>query len=347
MTEIHDKEHLIIKSFSGKPDKEEQLLLDSWMAKSEENKLEYMAYEELWKKSKELVLSDTIDVEKALAKTKSRMTFAGNKKRWLLLSRQVAAVLVISFGLATLYHYFGSNENHTPIFQDVSTGFGMHTSLTLADGTKVWLNSDSHLHFPLSFDNLDTRKVKLDGEAFFQVAPDKDFPFVVNAGDLDIRVLGTSFNVSAYADFNELTVALEEGKVSLLEPGTTPDKDLLTMKPNQVATFNRISRKLKLAEENDLEKYSAWREGRLTFYGDNIQTVERKMEKWYNVDIVIADNEILQYHFTATFTDETLNQALSLLCSSSGLAYEIVGAKRQPDGGYTQRKVILTAEKDQ
>ncbi len=346
MTEIRDKEHLILKSFSGKLEKDEQLLLDSWMAESEENKLEYKSYRELWNKSKELVLSDTIDVEAALTKTKSRLSFSRGKKRWLIIARQVAAVLLISFALASLYHYFGSNGNNQPIYQDVSTGHGMHTSLTLADGTKVWLNSDSHLRFPLSFNNLDMRKVQLEGEAFFKVASNKDFPFVVSTGDLDIKVLGTSFNVSAYADYNEMTVALEEGKISLLEPGVSENK-VLTMKPNQVATFNRESRKLRLAEEKELEKYSAWREGRLTFFGDNIQTVEQKMEKWYNVDIVIADDEIRQYHFTATFTDETLNQALSLLCSSSGLTYEIVGAERQPDGEYTRRKVILSAEKDQ
>ncbi len=342
-----DTGDLILKSLTGNLGKEEKDFFEKWLAESEDNKQEYRAYKELWSKSGEMVVSDSVDVESSLTATKNRMNFNRGKKRWLYRMQQIAAVLVLAIVFASLYLNFGISGSESPIYQDISTTYGAQTSVTLADGTKVWLNSGSRLHFPVSFDNQEQRKVELSGEAFFEVAHNPEVPFVVNAGELDVKVLGTSFNVSAYTEYDKLTVALLEGKVSLIQGSAGFEKELLAMEPNQVATFNRGERSLNVAEESDLGKYSDWKDGRLVFFGDDLETVVQKLEKWYNVETLIADDEIRQYHFTATFTDETLNQALSLLCSSSssGINYQIAAAERKTDGSYTKRKVILSSKK--
>ncbi|MCE4565858.1 DUF4974 domain-containing protein [Maribellus sp. CM-23] len=343
-----DTGDLILKSLTGNLGKEEKVFFEKWLAESVDNKQEYQSYKKLWSKSGELIFSDSIDVESSLKATKDRMDFnRGKKRRWLYWTQQIAAILVLAIVFASLYQYFTKPGPVAPIYQNVSTTYGMQTSITLADGTKVWLNSDSHLHFPVSFDNMDERRVVLNGEAFFEVTHNPEIPFIVNAGELDVKVLGTSFNVSAYNEYDKLTVALQEGKVSLVQANSDSGKELLTMKPNQVATFNYGSRSLNVAEESDLGKYCDWKEGRLAFFGDDIETVVQKLEKWYNVETVIADEAIQQYHFTATFTDETLNQALSLLCSSSGINYKVNAAERKADGSYTKRKVILSSKKIQ
>lgn len=340
-----DTEDLIFKSLIGSLDKEEKVLFDKWLAESDDNKLEYEAYKELWSKSSKLVLSDSIDVESSLKATKNRMNFNRGRKRWLYWGPQIAAVLLLSIVFASTYQYFTNSGAENTVYQDISTTYGVQTSVTLADGTQVWLNSDSRLHFPVSFDKMKQRKVELSGEAFFKVAHNKEVPFIVNTGELDVKVLGTSFNVSAYDGYDKLTVALQEGKVSLFQANSTDEKELLTMKPNQVATYSREAHNLNVTEESDLGKYSDWKEGRLIFFGDDIETVVQKLEKWYNVETVVEDDEIKDYHFTATFTDETLNQALSLLCSSSGINYKITAAERNADGSYTKRKVILSSKK--
>ncbi|MBS2211121.1 DUF4974 domain-containing protein [Carboxylicivirga mesophila] len=325
--------------------KEEQSRLDQWLADSEHNEDEYSAYSELWKRSEKLALSDEIDVDMSLAATKSRMNFNSTKQIWLNRLQQIAAILVVSIAISTVLHFWTSSEAEDAVYQEIATAFGVQTNVTLADGTVVWLNSDSKLRFPVSFDNMKERRVELLGEAFFKVAHNAEVPFIVNADELDVKVLGTSFNVTAWPEYDKWSVALEEGKVSLFNAKSDSKKALLTMKPNEVVTFDRESRSLNVAHVNDLERYSEWKDGRLVFLGDDIETVMQKLDKWYNVETVIADEALKDFHFTATFTKETLNQALSLLCSTSGIAYKIEAAVQMPDGNYTKRKVVLSSIK--
>ncbi|MBR8536271.1 DUF4974 domain-containing protein [Carboxylicivirga sediminis] len=325
--------------------KEEQSRLDQWLADSEHNKDEYSAYSELWKRSEKLALSDEIDVDTSLAATKSRMNFNSNKQIWLNRLQQIAAILVISIAISTVLHFWTRSEAEEAVYQEIATAFGVQTNVTLADGTVVWLNSDSKLRFPVSFDNMTERRVELLGEAFFKVAHNAEVPFIVNADELDVKVLGTSFNVTAWPEYDKLSVALEEGKVSLFNAKSDSKKALLTMKPNELVTFDRESRSLNVAHVKDLERYSEWKDGRLVFLGDDIETVMQKLDKWYNVETVIADEALKDFHFTATFTKETLNQALSLLCSTSGIAFKIEAAVQMPDGNYTKRKVVLSSIK--
>ncbi|QIA08919.1 FecR family protein [Draconibacterium halophilum] len=334
-------EHLLAKSVFEELSKDEKSQLNKWIAESEENAKDYEAYQQLWKKSEELVVGDVIDVEDSLLKTKKRISFSDSKKRWLIIARQVAAVLLVSITISGLYTYFSVPEKEHVVYQDISTAYGTQTEFELADGTKVWLNSGSRIHYPNSFNNMEERRIELVGEAFFEVTKNAEKPFVVQTSALDVKVLGTAFNVSAYENAPDLTVALKEGKVSLLKANSGDDNALVSLTPNEVAVYNNKEKDIVIHKERSLNKYNAWKDGRIVFFEDGIETVVQKLENWYNVDVEIADEELNELIFTATFINESLEQVLNLLSISSPIDYSIIQASKNKNGIYSKRKIII------
>lgn len=344
-SESNNIEHLITKSILGKLSREEQLMLNEWISKSEKNRKDIEAYRNLWEKSKKMVYSDKLDLVTSLTQTKRRIPEFNTNKRWLVYLRQIAAILILSVLFGTLFNHYSNTQSHNKeqvIFQEVKAAYGTRTRLQLADGTNVWLNSGSTLSFPNSFKDENTRCVELNGEGFFQVVENKNKPFIVKTNNLNIKVLGTEFTVSAYEDYSSMTVALEKGKISLIKEIGKTAKELLVMKPNDVAEYNKNENKVYHRTEVSLEKYSAWKDGKIIFYGDPIETVVQRLEKWYNVDIELKDEVIKKYRFTATFIDESLEQALNLLSLSSPIKYKIIPGKKQSDNSYGKRKITIT-----
>jgi len=341
-------ENIISKKLIEGLDSQEQLILDSWLNESESNRKKFDAYTKLWEKSNTLVLSDKIDIETSLLLTKKKINFKSDKK-WLVFIRQAAAVLILSFLLSYFFNYnkketYVQEVQEKEVIQEVTASYGTHTKLTLADGTRVWLNSGSTVKFPTSFKNHLRREVILDGEGYFEVEKDSIKPFIVKTSKLDVKVYGTAFNVMSYDSQGKMTVALTEGKVSLLKNGSLKDEELAVMQPNEVVTYKPHNQKLNQMKDNYIEKYSAWKDGQIIFYGDPIDVVVRRLEKWYNVDINVADKELRQYRFTATFIDESLEQVLKLLSLSSEMDYEITPSQKLQDNTFSQRKITLKSK---
>ena len=341
-------EHIISKSIVGELTLEEKDKLEDWILNHPDNIKDYKAYTELWNKSKELVLSDSIDVEASLVNTKRRIKlFRSNRRRSTSLI-QVAAVIILSVTFSILFNYFIQKEKkiesqEQAVYQEIKVAYGTQTEVILADGTNVWLNSGSTLRFPNSFQNTNERRVVLNGEGFFDVTKNDAKPFIVNTSKLDVQVFGTSFNVSAYDDYSTMTVALVEGKISLKKQYSSEVKELIVLNPNEVVEYNMNEKKLyHSADNNYMQKYIAWKEGQIVFYGDPIDRVIKRLEKWYNVDINITDNALQNYSFTATFVDESLEQVLRLLCLSSQMQYKITPAQKQRDNSFSRRKVTLS-----
>ncbi|MCF6332713.1 MAG: FecR domain-containing protein, partial [Draconibacterium sp.] len=304
---------IITKKITGKLNSDEQKILNNWISTSEENKKEFDAYLKLWKMSEELILSKTIDVESSLLMTKKKISSLKSNKRWISYLRQAAAILILSFSLNFVFNYFIQTKTPNTIaeqivYQEVKAAFGTQTKLILADGSTVWLNSGSTLRFPASFLNMDERKVELNGEGYFEVTKNEEKPFIVNTSELDVKVYGTSFNVTAYEGYNSVTVALVKGKVSLLKNYVGGQKELIVLKPNEAVEYNSDEKKLYLSTNLHMEKYTGWKNGYIVFYGDPIDKVIQRLEKWYNVDIVAKDKSLHSFRFTATFIDESLEQ---------------------------------------
>lgn len=268
------------------------------------------------------------------------------KRLYVGLSR-VAAIIIIPLLIALYVVINHQGISGLSVSQNtVSVPLGAISQFELPDGTHVWLNSGSKLTYPMSFANKVCRVVALSGEGFFKVHKDKRFPFIVKMNGMDIRVTGTTFNARAYPDESDVTVALVEGSVLLGKQMPTHTFEVsATLRPMDVAVLNKSNQNINLAQKTDLTKYIAWTQGRTVFDNDPTQTVVEKLEKLYNVHVVIPDKELLQYHFTATFINESLDQALEIIRLSSPISYQIINGKRDANGAYGQRTLILRKEK--
>ncbi|RFS24977.1 FecR family protein [Chitinophaga silvatica] len=182
--------------------------------------------------------------------------------------------------------YKATGNNNQVVFNTVVTPRGGQYQLTLADGTKVWLNSGSSLRFPTSFNEAE-RNVELSGEGYFQVASNSEQPFKVKVkgnSELSVDVLGTSFNIMAYPDEQGIVTTLESGSVQLVH-GTT--KSIL--EPGYGGTLLAGASDFNI-EKADLEQALAWKEGKFRFRNTNIQTIMRQIARWYNIEVTYQGN---------------------------------------------------------
>ncbi len=172
------------------------------------------------------------------------------------------------------------NTNRAKL-NEVIIPFGKKSNLVLGDGTKVWLNAGSRLAFPSKFDG-NKREVYLDGEAYFEVVKNVKQPFVVSTNSVNVEVLGTKFNVSAYHSDDFCETVLLEGSVNFCDK----DKlfsDKVLVSPNQRITYSKTSKEIVLKSEPDAAMYVAWVEGWYPFKNESIEQVIRKIERFYNV----------------------------------------------------------------
>lgn len=251
---------------------------------------------------------------------------------------KVAAILllplIISGGL-----YFSNLRGSSTMIADqqgssaIYAPLGSRVSFNLPDGTKGWLNSGSILTYSLPFS--ENRKVILEGEAWFDVFHNEKQPFEISAGESKIKVLGTSFNVSAYLDEKYVEVVLQNGKVEFSDK-TQANKVIL--KPSEQLVLQEGKLKVNSV---DASKYKAWTDGKLIFRGDDMAEVARRIERWYNVKVEIADTDLVQFSFRATFENDSLNDVLKQLSMTSPIEYKILPRKQLQDGTSEKAKVIL------
>lgn len=233
-----------------------------------------------------------------------------------------------------------SSMVHPSINQEISTIYGMRSKFQLPDGTIVHLNSGSRLIFPIEFCG-NSRKVELIGEAFFEVKPDPSKPFIVKTKDINIKVLGTSFNLKAYPESNKISTTLVHGKVVLETDSAGVMKQLVELKPSDRAVYMDDNKSIQLSKEEDLDRFISWKDGKLVFFNDPIDEVADKLGIWYNVTIKIGNVSLRKYRFTATFTDEPIEQVLDLLSKSSPIKYQIKKASKLSDKSYSKREIIF------
>jgi ferric-dicitrate binding protein FerR (iron transport regulator) len=167
-------------------------------------------------------------------------------------------------------------------YNTMTTPKGRQYQLILPDGTKVWLNAASSLTYPTAFTKGE-RKVKITGEAYFEVAKNESMPFIVNIGDeAGVEVLGTSFNVNAYKDGGNINATLLEGLISI-----TSGADKKIVKPGEQA---RISYDISIIKNADIEKALAWKNGIFNFEEVGLREMMMQIERWYNIEVIYAPN---------------------------------------------------------
>lgn len=181
--------------------------------------------------------------------------------------------------------YNSAGTNKEILYNTITTPRGGQYQLILADGSKVWLNAASSLHFPTNFTGKE-RKVTLTGEGYFEVAKNADMPFKVDvAGKGEVEVLGTHFNVNAYEDEDVMKATLLEGSVKVINGNKA-----VLIEPGQQATINEVSNLITINKSVNLEEVVAWKNGLFQFDDTNIKEVMWQIGRWYDLDIVFKGN---------------------------------------------------------
>jgi transmembrane sensor len=342
-----DVEKLLPGYLSGDLSDNDRSVVDEWRKTSPENDAVYHEYLKAWEAIPLLHEMEQFNSFEALKKINPRLSQPYFSK-WRVIIQRAAAILLLPLlvysGYLTIRNLSMKTlqEEHV-MMQTITSRQGMVTQFSLADGTKVWLNSGSKLQFPLRFTG-DMREVKLRGEAFFEVVKNEKQPFRVNAKELKVDVLGTSFNVMSYDDDRQSEVVLIEGKVSLSSENGKVKKEFGTMHPGQRAIFKEESQEV-YTSEVEVDKYSSWRDGNLIFREDPMEDVIRRLGRWFNVEFVVNDPEIKSYIYTATFRNENLEQVLKLLKLSAPIDYRITESKALPENEFTKQKIYLMKKK--
>jgi len=259
--------------------------------------------------------------------------------RFMQVYTKVAAILLIPLVIAggvIAWRYFFYKSQLSAV-EEVSTvinaPMGSRVSFSLPDGTTGMLNSGSRLGYTFPF--VSNRKVSLEGEGWFEVKKDEEHPFEVSAGHSTVRVLGTKFNMSAYSEENYVEVVLKEGKVEFTDDKV---KEKISVLPFERLVYQGGRMDKSVVEP---EKYNAWTEGKLVFRGDPMLEVARRIERWYNVKVIVVDKELERYTFRATFQDDSLEDVLRFLAMTTPISYKIIPSELMPDGTYKKEEVII------
>ena len=214
--------------------------------------------------------------------------------------------------------YTNASAKDTLVYNTIKVPYGKRFELKLSDGTDVHLNAGTSLKYPVRFINGENRQVFLNGEAFFEVTKDAKHPFVVGSNDMNVKVLGTKFNVTSYKEDAKTYTVLVEGSVVASNKVVEDDNVILKL-GNRVFFENKHLK----TETVDVRKYIAWVTGELMFIDDSFGVITNKLERKYNVDIVNKYDELNDIMVTATFKEENIDQVLKTFQTYKAFNYTI------------------------
>ena len=331
---------LLTKKLSDEIDESELAELNYMLINDEECRQQYNFFKNYWAQDEEKYSNE----ELLFQRIKNKITVPGDledtdsKKGWIrrfpFFWRSLAAIVLLGIGLFTYrYSQSASGKNNQANIAITKTPSRTKSKIYLSDGSVVTLNSETVLKYPSSFAG-PIREVYLNGEAFFNVAHDRSHPFIVHAGKMNIKVLGTSFNVKSYENDKNTETTLIKGAIEV----TLSDRpsDRIILKPNEKLilnnkTFKRIGSNTDLsASEDSGTNYSltnlthlrsndttivetSWVNNELVFKDESFSDLANQMERWYGIKINFKNSSTKGYHFTGVFVKENIVQALNAL----------------------------------
>ncbi|HEY9363711.1 MAG TPA: FecR family protein [Chitinophagaceae bacterium] len=252
------------------------------------------------------------------------------KKRLLVYS--FASIALTVAGFLFFFNTHVETKKQATAIHTVDVKYGNRSKTILPDGTTVWLNAGSTLHYKNFTDSL--REVDLQGEGYFAVSHQPQRPFIVHTSGIHIKVLGTTFNVKSYPDEKTVETTLINGSVELTKTGSNksiflkPNQKIVLYKNSSVPANNYIgsnkrletvlNEKVKLINLDTATKImerteTSWVYNRLIFRGDNFEELAKKMERWFNVTCIFTDNKVKSLRFNGSFENETIEEALDAL----------------------------------
>ncbi|MDD7885391.1 FecR family protein [Flavivirga sp. 57AJ16] len=220
--------------------------------------------------------------------------------------------------------YSNESKTETLVYNTLKVPYGKRFEIRLSDGTTVHLNSGTSLKYPVKFIKGKNRQVYLlEGEAYFSVTKDTGHPFLVNANEINVRVLGTEFNISSYHEDNQINTVLVEGSVNIYPKDDTYNTETATkLKPGFMAVLQKANNQITI-DKADIEMHIAWIDGRIVFRHMPFKNVIKKLERHYNVVINNSNKELGEKFLTASFDIETIQEVLETLNTSYNIKYSI------------------------
>lgn len=286
-----------------------------------------------------------IEEKEVQAKRTKKASISGHK-RMLITFGKIAAIFILSFllGGISFYIYSRNHANENLTYVENIIPLGSKSEIKLPDGSVVWVNAGSKIRYPINFGE-NSRDIYLEGEGYFIVAKDEKRTFTVHTSLMNVRALGTEFNVKAYPEENTVETTLISGEVAI-EGGNIPSpvKKPVLLKPGQkysVSSEKEINQIKSLSKKRDelpskdkpqikqLPTYIAqaevsWKEKNWRIEKEKLRSLAIKLERRYDVQIKV-DEKLLDYHFTSTLKDESLEQVLKAMQTSSPILYTVDG----------------------
>jgi ferric-dicitrate binding protein FerR (iron transport regulator) len=335
---------LLSKYLNKETSQNENIQVEQWKATSSENMIEFQKLQKSWELATAGIAMDEWEKESSKEKLlfriiKSQSITATKEENWLVFSKdnllnglKYAAVIIFAIGIPSLliYNilYSSGSDNYTQKFTQISAPRGSKIVMSLTDGSKVWLNAGSVLKYNEGY-NKQNRDIFLEGEAYFEVAKNKDNSFIVHAGDIDIQAWGTTFNVKAYNEEKVIETTLIEGSVSVSLQSKPDDK--ISLFPNEQVFYykpdkakNENSKILK-TKGVEVASFTSWIDDKLQISSETLEILAVKLERKYNVKINFEDKSLRKMQFTGILENETIEQIFEIIKISSLVQYRIDG----------------------
>ena len=289
-----DKEHLLSMIKSDKH-------IDAWMRRSIE-----MTDNFIPDVVRDRVM-DQITSEKSDKQVKHKVS-----RYWKRMAIAAICLLCLCMGTLSWYSFVDHHSGNGVV--TIKTGIGEHSNVTLPDGTNVVLNAKTTLSYNCSLEN-GLREVTLTGEAFFDVVSNEEHPFIVNATDLVVECLGTSFSVRNYEEAKSVSVILSEGKVNVVAGGSE-----LMMEPNNRVEYNKDSKFL-AKQQVDASNYLCWLNNEIRYNNCSLEDIAMELSRNYNIQIIVTTDKLKNERFTGYLGHSTLRNVLEILSMTSGVKY--------------------------
>lgn len=320
---INIVEELLPRYCDGNVSAEEKEKVEIWIRQSEKHYKIAQQIQLIYLASDTIAIMDQVNTDNALDKVDGRIR-RSQLKTLFMWGQRVAAILFIPLLAAYLLEVLIPEKRDIRMLE-VRTNPGMTTSLTLPDGTKVNLNSESSLVYPETFDG-DLRSVRLEGEAFFEVVKNPEKRFVVTTPhNARVEVLGTSFNMEAFKWDSIVSTTLISGKVAFISRSGQ-----VNMKPGEKLVYNIQADRASIYQTNG-EAEISWKNGMIIFRKTPFEEALRMLTKRFNVDFVVSNNKYVKDFYTGSFTNHRLEQILDIFNASSGIKWRYIPSENQLD----------------
>jgi transmembrane sensor len=317
---------LVTKVLSGNALPDEEVLLKNTLATRPEFLPLYEQYKRYWEQQP---VNQPVEVEKALSATWQKIHQANQTntvsitelpaRRLFTAGRIAAAAVLLGLVLMTAWFWMAGGRQPAAAWVETYNPKGIRSSIVLPDGSKVWLAADSRLKYPRQF-AAHRRDLYLEGEAFFEVMRNPQKPFVVQLKEGAVQVLGTSFDIKAYATNEEVITSVATGKVAFIGRHNNDDTVLLT--PNKKSVYN-IRTGITEVKPTDALADKAWIDGILWFDVATLGEIAVTLERYYGKTVVFRDERLKQYRYTGKFVNNQPAEILHFLSKTKAFHYTV------------------------